>query len=99
MTEYPIKRGQKLDDDLIRETMKECFGCDAEMEDGKFVISYKSLKRMEAWLDGKQLCVHTESNMDADLGDVSDANRCFRRFLESTTGFTAKQRTKKMKKS
>ena len=79
--------------------MKECFGCDAEMEDGKFVIGYKSLKRMEVWMDGKQLCVHTESNMDADLEDVSDANRCFRRFLESATGFTAKQRTKKMKKS
>ena len=69
------------------------------MEDGKFVIGYKSLKRMEAWMDGKQLCVHTESDMDADIGDVSDANKCFRRFLESTTGYTAKQRTKKMKQS
>ncbi len=79
--------------------LKECFGCDAEIEDGKFVIGYKSLKRMEVWMDGKQLCVHTESNMDSNIEDVSDANKCFRRFLESATGYTAKQRTKKMKQN
>jgi len=79
--------------------LADCFGCDAEMEDGKFVIGYKSLKRMEVWREEKRLCVDTESDRDSDLADVADTNRCFRRFLDSATGFTSKQRVKKMKQS
>jgi len=77
--------------------LNECFSCDVETEDEKFVISYKSLKRMEVWIEEKKLCVNTESNMDSDTGDVADTNTHFRRFLDQATGFTAKQRVKKMK--
>ncbi len=95
---YPIKRGHKLDDDRIRELLGEWFPGDVKVEDGKFVIGYKSLKRMEVWMDGKSLCVTTESDMDVDTGDARDTNTRFRRFLDSATGFTAKQRVKRMKK-
>lgn len=78
--------------------MNEHFSCDVETEDERFIISYKSLKRMEVWLEEKKLCVNTESNMDSDTGDVADTNTRFRRFLDQATGFTAKQRVKKMKK-
>jgi len=53
---------------------------------------------MEVWLEEKKLCVNTESDMDSDTGDVADTNIRFRRFLDQATGFTAKQRVKKMKK-
>jgi len=52
---------------------------------------------MEVWIEEKKLCVNTESNMDSDTGDVADTNTHFRRFLDQATGFTAKQRVKKMK--
>ncbi len=95
---YPIKRGHKLDDDRIRELLGEWFPGDVKVEDGKFVIGYKSLKRMEVWIEEKKLCVNTESNMASDTGGVADTNTRFRRFLDQATGFTAKQRVKKMKK-
>ena len=79
--------------------LKECFPCEVEISDGKFVISYKALKQMEVWIDGKKLCVNTESNTDIDVGEVSDTNKRFRKFLDTATGYTAKARVKKMKKS
>ena len=54
---------------------------------------------MDVWVDGKKLCVNTESNTDIDVGEVSDTNRRFRKFLDTATGYTAKERVKKMKKS
>lgn len=62
------------------------------------MIGYKALKRMEVWIEGKKLCVDTVSDMEADIGDVSDTNRRFRRFLDATTGYAAKERAKRMKK-
>ena len=81
------------------EALKECFPCEVEIMDDKFVISYKALKQMEVWINGKKLCVNTESNTDIDVGEVSDTNRRFRKFLDTATGYTAKERVKKMKKS
>ncbi|MEA1945319.1 MAG: DUF5611 family protein [Euryarchaeota archaeon] len=98
MNRYPIKRGHKLDNERIAELLNEYFPCDVVLEDNKFIISYKSLKRMEVWMDEKKLCVDTESNMDADPDDVSDTNKRFRKFLVAVTGYTAKERVKRMKK-
>ncbi len=81
------------------EVLKECFPCEVEIRDDTFVISYKALKQMKVQIDGKKLCVDTESNTDVDVGEVSDTNRRFRRFLDAATGYTAKERVKKMKKS
>lgn len=81
------------------EVLKECFPYGVEIRDDRFVISYKALKQMEVWIDGKKLCVNTESNTDIDVEEVSDTNRRFRRFLDAATGYTAKERVKKMKKS
>jgi hypothetical protein len=81
------------------EVLEECFPYGVEIRDDKFVISYKALKQMEVWIDGKKLCVNTESNTDIDVEEVSDTNRRFRRFLDAATGYTAKERVKKMKKS
>jgi len=53
---------------------------------------------MEVWMDEKKLCVNTESNMDADPDDVRDTNKRFRKFLVAATGYTTKERVKRMKK-
>ena len=87
-----------MNDDRITELLNEYFSCDVGFEDNKHAISYKSLKRMEVWVEEKKLCVDTESNMDADHADVSDTNKRFRAFLVAATGYTAKERVKRMKK-
>ena len=79
--------------------MKECFPCKVEIRDDTFVISYKALKQMKVRIDGKKLCVDTQPDTEIDVGEVSDTNRRFRRFLDGATGYTAKERVKKMKKS
>jgi len=53
---------------------------------------------MKVWTDGKKLCVDTEPDTEIDVGEVSDTNKRFRRFLDAATGYTAKERVKKMKK-
>ncbi|HIE31455.1 MAG TPA: hypothetical protein EYP67_03620 [Methanosarcinales archaeon] len=98
MNEYSFKRGVTADRDRILEVLKDCFPCEVETIDDKFVISYKALKQMKVWTDGKKLCVDTEPDTEIDVGEVSDTNKRFRRFLDAATGYTAKERVKKMKK-
>lgn len=53
---------------------------------------------MSVWLNGKKVCVETESNKDTNDDVIIDTNKRYRVFLEELTGYNAKERLAKAKK-
>lgn len=96
--EYSFKRGFKPDTGRIKEVLEAQFPCQIQEEDGKFKFSYGALQSITVWIEGKKLCVLTESIADAADDDVLDTNKRYRTFLEKATGYTAKQRMQMAKK-
>jgi hypothetical protein len=103
MQEYQIKRGYKkqLADSMVQ-GLRDQFGVEPVVSpDGHYSITYGALKRLEVWCGdgGKTLIVDTEGDRNADDETIIDTNRRFRNYLQQVTGYTAKERAKKVKKS
>jgi hypothetical protein len=102
MQEYQVKRtSQKGLPVAMVDQLKDCFGTEVSEKGGHYRIRYGALKRMEVALGpgGKTLVVDTESDTDASDETIIDTNRRFRLYLERVTGFSAKERLKKAKKT
>ena len=102
MTEFDIKRGfyEKIEGAKLGALMKEIFGNVSE-EDGKFVSSYGVMARIEAKVLSKTQMGLLTVNID-DVKSLSDeqilnSKRMLNKFLEESTGFTAKQRMDRAK--
>jgi hypothetical protein len=102
MQEYPIKRGfTKGFDVRMAEGLESYFETRPEESEGHYRISYGALKRLEVFTGekGKTLVVDTESDRSIEDDEVIiDTNRRFRDYLQYVTGYTAKERAKKMQK-
>jgi hypothetical protein len=100
MQEYPVKRG--LTKDLAQRIIAElenCFGAKPTESSGTFRISFGALQ----WLDvrvgagGKSVVIDTESNLNVTDDVILDTNRRFRKYLDAVTGFSTKERVKRVK--
>jgi hypothetical protein len=92
MQEYQIKRGytKQLRDSMVQ-GLRDQFEIEPVIStDNHYTISYGALLR---------LVVDTEADRDADDEVIIDTNRRFRSYLQQVTGYTAKERAKKAKKS
>jgi len=67
-------------------------------EGEKLIVSYGALARVEASILDKKLCVDTTPNPNVPDEEILETNRRFRKFLDGSTGYTAKQRVSKAKK-
>jgi len=84
--------------DRIKEVLQDSFQVPVTEEDGKLIVSYGALKRVEASIADKKLCVDTTPNPNVPDEEILETNRRFRKFLDDATGYTAKQRVSKAKK-
>lgn len=96
--DYSIKRGFKPDMERIRKVLEEEFPTEIKEADGKLLLSFGALKSIQVSINGKKLCVTTESESGISDEMVLDTNKRFRNFLEKATGYTAKQRLQMAKK-
>jgi hypothetical protein len=96
--EYKLKRGFSPDINRIRKALEEEFPGRIEQRGERLSLSYGALKRIDVWVDAKQLNVTTESQPGVDDQIALDTNRRFRSFLEKATGYTAKQRLQMAKR-
>ena len=108
MQEYDIKRGHfnTIEGEKLKQLIAELFGAGnvEEQEDKKLTASYGALAPLTIWVKDKvTLCVETTMDTNVDDSVAMDTVRKYNRFLETATGFNAKQRkqrmTKKMKSS
>jgi hypothetical protein len=84
--------------DRIKEVLQDSFQVPVTEEDGKLIVSYGALKRVEASIVDKKLCVDTTPNPNVPDEEILETNKKFRNFLDNATGYTAKQRVSKAKK-
>lgn len=101
MQEYPIKRGYTKDfEKKMVEGLEKYFNCEPQESEGHYRIQFGALKRLEvsAGKNGKTMVVDTESDRTIENDEVIlDTNRRFRQYLQYVTGYSAKERAKKMK--
>jgi hypothetical protein len=98
--EYEIRKGHypKIDGDGLRDIMVMAFG-GAQEEGGKLVSSYGAIRRLEVKVLGKTaLDVSSETDKDAPLDVQADTIKRWNTFLEAATGFTSKERSKRLQK-
>lgn len=105
MQEYSIKRGidkktgKSLEERIISGIV-ENFGIKPDKKGEFYIISFGALKQMQVGIGagGKTLIIDSESDKNADDDTILDTNRRFRRYLDYVTGYTSKERSKKMQK-
>ncbi len=93
---YDFKRGHKKSIDDIESIMQEMFH-NVKREGERIYAEYKGLKSIEVWMEGKKLAAETKSR-DVSNEDAMDTLKVWNDFLFRVTGYTAKERKKKMSK-
>jgi hypothetical protein len=100
MQEYPVKRGFTKDlNTTMAEGLKQCFGTEVKNLGDHYQISYGALKLLDVTMGegGKTVIIRTESDKDASDEVILDTNRRFRKYLDFVTGYSTKERVKKVK--
>ena len=100
MQEQDIKRGnfKNLEGENLGELIKEVFG-EFKKDGDKYIIHYGALAPFTIWIKEKStLCIDTQMNADVDEETAIDTRKKYNLFMEKATGFTAKQRNKRIQK-
>jgi hypothetical protein len=100
MQEYPIKRGLTKDVDArIVTELKNCFGVDPEKTTKGYRIKSGALKRLDVSVGTgeKSVIIDTESDISSSDEVILDTNKRFRKYLDAITGFSTKERVKRVK--
>ncbi len=92
---YDFKRGHKKDLGKIAEIMEEIFG-EVKREGEHLVASFGTLEKIEVWLEGGKMAATTTARRE---GDAQETLKRWNEFLYRVTGYTAKERKKKMTKT
>ena len=100
MREYPIKPGnyKNIEGEKLAELIREIFG-NVTKEDEMLKASYGAIKELRVQPRGKKvLCVETVMERNVSDAVAEDTRKKYNLFLEKATGYTAKERIKKMQK-
>jgi hypothetical protein len=87
-----------LDARIVAE-LKNCFGVDPEKTAKGYRIASGALRRLDVSVGTgeKSVIIDTESDMSASDEVILDTNKRFRKFLDAITGFSTKERVKRVK--
>jgi hypothetical protein len=99
MERLDIKRGNfsKIENDKLYEKMREVFG-NCEKKDDWLVSSYGALDPIKIKIDSKKELLLEINTIKIPEDQVLDSVRKRNEVLEFATGFTAKERLKRLKK-
>lgn len=98
--EYDIRKGHysKLEGDGLKNVLTEAFGS-AKEEGGRWVSSYGAINRVEARLISKTVIeIVSDTDKSKPLDVQADTIKHWNIFLEGATGFTSKERGKRLQK-
>ncbi|MEM3396074.1 MAG: DUF5611 family protein [Thermoplasmata archaeon] len=100
MRDYPIKPGnyKNIEGEKLLSLVKEIFG-NATQEGNLIKASYGALKELRVFAkDKKTLAVETLMDKNVPNEVAEDTVKKYNLFLERATGYTAKERVKKLQK-
>lgn len=92
MQVYDIKRGYTCD---LSDVLARLFD-DVKRDGERFVVKFGAAQ-MAVREDANKLHVETEMRKDIDAGIAASTLQTYNRFLELATGYTAKERVKRLR--
>jgi hypothetical protein len=97
---YPVRttHRSRLALPQLLETCRQIFGT-AEILESEVVATFGALARLATRADGKELRVDVRMDPKVPPEVAADTVRRYNQFLETATGYTAKERAKKLRKS
>jgi hypothetical protein len=100
VTNYPVRTSHRarLTPDALVSVARTAFGT-AEVSDGMVAVSFGALTRLTARAAGKELAVEVTMNPNVPVEIAAETVRRYNRFLEEATGFSSKERAKRLRKS
>lgn len=100
MQTFDIKRGhfKNLENEGLRQIMVDIFG-DVGMEGDRYFANYGAMKPITVWLKSKkELCVDIVTEKEVSDDTAMKTIRAKNEFLQKATGFSAKERSKRLQK-
>ena len=97
---FDIKRGhyKNLENNGLERIMSEIFET-VEKEEDKYIANYGAMKPITVWLKSKkELCVDIATDKDVDNETAMRSIKAKNDFLMKATGFSAKERGKRLQK-
>ena len=100
MQKYPVRPSHRknLDATALAVIARDCFG--EVTSDGPSVTArWGAIERLTARADGRDLAVDLVMNPKVDQAVAAETIARYNRFLEEATGYSAKERAKRLRKS
>ena len=100
MQTFDIKKGhfKNLEDNGLENIIKEILG-DVHKEGDKYVANFGAMKPITVWLQSKkELCIDIVTDKDVNDEVAMQTIRAKNEFLKMATGFSSKERSKRLKK-
>ena len=100
MQVYPVRATQRknLTLPILEQVLKECFG-EAHVEGDSVVSSYGAISRIAVRPAGRDLSVDPTMNPKVPEEVARETIRRYNEFLETATGFSSKERAKRLRKT
>lgn len=100
MQKYPVRTTHRtrLAVAALLPVAREAFG-DALIENGVVVAKFGAIARLSAQPDGKELRIDLTMDPKVPAEVAEETVRRYNRFLEEATGFSAKERARRLRKS
>jgi hypothetical protein len=97
---YPVRvsHRSRLTLPLLLETTRSVFGS-AEIVEGDVVAKFGALARLAVRPDGKELRIDVSMDPKVPPEIAADTVRRYNQFLEAATGYSSKERAKRLRKS
>lgn len=100
MQELDIKRGhfKNIDGRKLEDIMGKLFG-KVDKDGERLVSNFGAMKPIVVWIkDKKTICVDINTTTEVDDQTITDSLRARNSFLQEATGFTSKERSKRLQK-
>ena len=100
MQSFEIKRGhgKSLEDGGLKGMMEDEFGEVEIPENSIFIASFEALKSIRVeYMSNTEIRVETETDIEATPESSLEAHQAYNRFMQTVTGFNAKQRVDRAK--
>ncbi|HYB78327.1 MAG TPA: DUF5611 family protein [Thermoplasmata archaeon] len=100
MQKYPVRAADRKNLTLpaLEEILRGCFG-EARTEGDVAVAVYGAISRLAVRPEGRELWVDPKMNPQVTEDVARETIRRYNQFLETATGFSAKERAKRLRKS
>lgn len=96
MEEYELKKGHHIDEKSLYTLLNTIFG-NVKKENNKYKAYYGAMQPIVVWLKDKNtLCIEINTDRKIDKNVALDTIKKRNLFLEKATGFTAKERIKRL---